>query len=44
MERRESHYPFEVEYYHGEGIGDNLLVTFVADADSDYRVAPGNGH
>lgn len=38
-------YPFEDwKYYHVEGIGDNLFVTFVdRTRTGDYRVAPGNG-
>lgn len=37
-------YPFEDwKYYHVEGIGDNLFVTFVdRTRTGDYRVAPGN--
>jgi GWxTD domain-containing protein len=37
-------YPFEEwKYYHVEGIGDNLFVTFVdRTRTGDYRVAPGN--
>jgi hypothetical protein len=37
-------YPFEDwKYYHVEGIGDNLFVTFVdRTGTGDYRVAPGN--